>query len=93
MLQLSTAELFIRCRLAKRVPGRRFRVPESTAGSFDRVACLLKDHLSGMHTKRFKRTLFIRSKDKKVQTNAYLTRTLGIQIFGEIPFVKPQNGT
>ena len=28
---------------------------------------------------------------KKVQTNAYLTRTHCMQIVGEIPFVKPQN--
>ena len=36
------------------------------------------------------------SKRKKVQTNAYLfimTRTHSLQIFGKIPFVKPQNDT
>ena len=35
------------------------------------------------NTKRFKRTL----------TNVIMTRTHNVQIFGEIPFVKPQNDT
>ena len=30
---------------------------------------------------------------KKVQTNAYLTRTHSMHIFWEIPFIKPQNDT
>ena len=34
-----------------------------------------------------------RSKYKKVQTNAYLTWTHRMHIFGEIPFIKPQNDT
>ena len=36
-----------------------------------------------------------RSKHKKVRTNAYLflTQTDSMQIFGEIPFMKPQNDT
>ena len=33
------------------------------------------------------------SKYKKVQTNAYLTWTHSMHIFGEIPFIKPQNDT
>ena len=34
-------------------------------------------------------------KHKKIQTNAYLflTRTHSMHIFGEIPFIKPQNDT
>ena len=28
-----------------------------------------------------------------IQMNAYLTQTHGMQIFGEIPFTKPQNET
>ena len=34
-----------------------------------------------------------RSKHKKVQMNAYLTRTHSMHIFGEIHFIKPQNDT
>ena len=30
---------------------------------------------------------------KKVQKNAYLTQTYSMQIFREIPFIKPQNDT
>ena len=35
----------------------------------------------------------LRSKHKKVQTNAYLTRTHSMQIVGESPSIKPQNDT
>ena len=71
---------------------------ESTKFKHWQICCFVLDNLPDAHLgqnafKILRKIPEAKSEHKKIQMNAYLTRTHSMQIFGEIPFIKPQNDT